>query len=60
MEAKNPKKTLENFKACLAKINSKEEYEKFVNSGFFVFVRDDTKTLDETCAILENHFELEI
>ena len=56
MESKNPKETMENFKACIAKINSNEEYERFVNSGFFVFVRDNTKTLDETCEILENHF----
>ena len=60
MEAENPVKTMNNFKECIAKINSKEEYDKFVNSGFFVFKRDDTKTLDETLEILEDHFELEI
>lgn len=56
MEAENPKKTMQNFKACIAKINSQECYDKFVNSGFFVFVRDDTKTLDETLEIIEEHF----
>lgn len=60
MEAENPVKTMNNFKECIAKINSKEEYDKFINSGFFVFKRDDTKTLDETLEILEDHFELEI
>ena len=58
MKSENPKKTLENFKACIAKVNSKEHYDEFVNSGFFVFKRDDTKTLDETLEIIENHFEL--
>ena len=58
MESQNPEKTMQNFKACIAKINSKEEYEKFINSGFFVFVRDNTKTLEETCEILEKHFKL--
>ncbi len=57
-EAKNPEKTMKNFKACIAKINSKEHYDEFVNSGFFVFKRDDTKTLNETLEILENHFSL--
>lgn len=58
MEAENPVKTMQNFKACIAKINSQEEYDKFVNSGFFVFKRDNTKTLDETLEILEQHFGL--
>ena len=58
MEAENPIKTMRNFKACIAKINSKEEYDKFVNSGFFVFKRDNTKSLDETLTILEKHFGL--
>ena len=58
MEAKNPAKTLKNFKECIAKVNSKEHYDEFVNSGFFVFKRDDTKTLEETLEILEKHFGL--
>ena len=58
MEAENPMKTMRNFKACIAKINSQEEYDKFVDSGFFVFKRDNTKTLDETLEILEDHFGL--
>ena len=57
-EADNPQKTMQNFKDCIAKINSKEHYDEFVNSGFFVFVRDDTKTLEETLNILEEHFGL--
>lgn len=58
MQAKNPAKTMKNFKQCIAKINSQEEYDKFVNSGFFVFKRDNTKTLEQTLEILENHFGL--
>ena len=57
-EAENPIKTMQNFKACIAKINSQEEYDKFVNSGFFVFKRDGSKTIDETLEILEQHFGL--
>ena len=58
MEAKNPAKTLKNFKECIAKVNSKEHYDEFASSGFYVFKRDDTKTLDETLEIIENHFGL--
>ena len=58
MEAKRPAETLKNFKECIAKVNSKEHYDEFINSGFYVFKRDDTKTLDETLEIIENHFGL--
>ena len=58
LKAENPKKTLENFKACIARVNSKEHYYEFINSGFFVFKRDDSKTIEETLEILEDHFEL--
>ena len=58
MEAKNSEKTMANFKSCIAKVNSKENYDEFVNSGFFVFERDNKKTLKETLSVLENHFEL--
>lgn len=58
MEAKNPEKTMANFKSCIAKVNSKENYDEFVNSGFFVFERDNKKTLKETLSVLENHFDI--
>lgn len=58
MKAENPMKTLRNFKACIARINSEEHYNEFVNSGFFVFKRDGTKTIEETMDILANHFGL--
>ena len=59
-EAENPEKTMKNFKACIAKINSKEHYDEFLNSGFFVFKRNNTKTLDDTLKIIENHFGLSL
>lgn len=58
LEAKNPKKTMQNFRECIAKVNSKEHYDEFINSGFFVFKRDNSKTIEQTLEILENHFGL--
>lgn len=57
-EAENPDKTMENFKACIAKINDEEHYNAFKESGFFVYVREDSSTIDETLKILEKHFKL--
>ena len=56
----NPEKTMANFLACMAKINSKENYDKWANSGFFTVVRQDalTDTKQETLEILAKHFRL--
>ena len=60
MEAENPDKTMENFLACMAKINSREVYDNFANSGFFTIVRKDTvnDTKAETLEVLAKHFGL--
>ncbi len=60
MQAENPQKTMENFKACLAKVNSKEHYEEYAKSGFFTLLRTETTsdTKDETLNILSTHFGL--
>lgn len=58
--AENPEKALANFKACLARINSDEIYEKFENSGFLIIRREnvDADTRDEVLATLASHFKL--
>lgn len=56
--AENPEKTAQNFRDCLALINSQEKYDAFAASGFFTLVRDDNRTVEETLAILEKHFQL--
>jgi len=60
MASENPEKTMENFLACLAKINSREAYNDFINSGFFTIVRKDTivDTRLETLDQLAKHFGL--
>ena len=59
-EAENPEKTMENFLACMAKVNSQEIYDDFANSSFFTIVRQDTDedTKTETMNILAKHFDL--
>ncbi len=60
MKAENPKKTMENYSECIARINSKEHYDELANSGFFTIVRKDTLTDTklETLEILAKHFGL--
>ena len=48
MEEENPEKALENFRQCLKRINSRERYDAFLNSGFNVILRDENRTVEET------------
>ena len=56
----DPQKTMANFRACIARINSPETYERMKNSGFFVHVRENCAkdTREETMNRLAKHFKL--
>lgn len=60
MEEKDPEKAMINFKNCLMRINSKERYNIFLNSGFRVILRDENRSTDETLAMVEKAFGLQI
>ena len=57
--SKNPEESLLNFRKCMEKNNSQERYNYFLNSGFFVFKRDDSLTLEQTMSVIAEHFNLE-
>ena len=59
MEEPNPEAAMANFRECLARINSRENYETFLNSGFKVLLRDENRSIEETLALAEKHFGLE-
>ena len=58
--AADPEATMANFRACIARINSPENYAEYANSGFFTLVREDAEqdTREETLAALMRHFGL--
>ncbi len=60
-QAEDPEKTMANYRACIARINSKERYDAFANSGFFTLVRQNAQkdTRTETMQALAAHFGLE-
>ena len=53
MEEPDPAAALENFRQCLSRINSRENYERFLHSGFQVILRDDSRSIEETMALAE-------
>lgn len=57
-KAENPEKTMQNYRECLALINSEDKYRAFEASGFYTLIRDDTRTPEQTLALLEKHFQL--
>lgn len=58
-KSKDPEKTMENFKACIAKMNSLEHYQEFLNSGFKCFIRDDKNNdLEKRYQDIIQHFKL--
>ena len=58
LEEENKEKALANFKECLERINSKENYNKFLNSGFNVLLRDDKREIEETLEIVSKMLKL--
>lgn len=54
----DPEQAIENFRACLQRINSQEKYNEFLNSGFNVVLRDEQRTVEETLLIVERSFKL--
>lgn len=56
----DPEAVMENYRRGLARINSREHYEEYANSGFFTVVREDNgiDTRDEVCERIARHFGL--
>ena len=59
--AADPEKTMANYRACIARVNSKERYDAYANSGFFTLVRQESRqdTRLEAMQALAKHFQLE-
>ena len=56
----NAEAVMENYRRGLARINSKEHYDEYANSGFFTVVREHTEkdTREEVCDLIAVHFGL--
>lgn len=58
MEEPDPEASLANFRACLSRINSRENYDRFLTSGFQVLLREESRSIEETLSIVEKYFGL--
>ena len=58
LEEPDPEKALENYRHGLELICSQESYDEFLNSGFKVILRDDSRSIEQTMALVEEAFGL--
>ena len=58
MEEPDTEKAMDNYRKGLMLINSQERYEHFLNSGFPVILRDDSRSIEQTLKMVEEVFEL--
>ncbi len=56
----DPDAVMENYRMGLARINRREHYDEYANSGFFTVVREDNgiDTREEACDMIAKHFGL--
>ena len=59
LEEPDPQAALDNFRNCLEKINSQENYDYYKNCGFPVIYRDENRTIEQTLALVEKSFKLD-
>jgi hypothetical protein len=57
-EEPDPAAAFANYREILKRINSKENYDYYLNCGFNVLLRDDGRTEEETVRLAEKMFKI--
>ena len=60
LEEPDPQAALDNFRKGLEMINSQEKYDYYLNCGFKVILRDESRTQQQTVALAEKLLGLNI
>ena len=59
LDEPDPEKAMENYRKGLMLINSQENYEHYLHSGFHVIIRDESRTILQTLELVEKAFGLD-
>lgn len=59
MDEENPELAMENFRQCLQRVNSPAIYDSFLHSGFRVITRDESRSIENTFALVERELGLQ-
>ncbi len=58
MEEPDPEKAMENYREGLMLINSQDNYNRYLRSGFHVIIRDENQSIEQTLEMVEEAFGL--
>jgi len=58
LKEKDPDAAIANFRECLSRVNSQENYDRFINSGFNVILKDESRSIEETLGLVESYLRL--
>ena len=58
MNEPDPEQAMNNYRRGLMLINSQENYDRFLHSGFPVIRREDSRSIEQTLALVEKAFGL--
>ena len=59
MQEPDPDSAMANFREMLMRVNSQKAYDRFLNSGFKVLLRDDNRSIEETLRIVVEMLEID-
>ena len=60
MDEPDPEKAMENYRKGLMLINSQENYDRYLHSGFHVIIRDESRSIEQTLEMVEKVFGLQV
>ena len=60
MDEPDPEKAMENYRKGLMLINSRENYEHYLHSGFHVIIRNENRSIEQTLEMVEKAFGLQV
>jgi hypothetical protein len=58
LQEKDPDAAIANFRECLSRVNSQENYNMFLHSGFHLLQKDESRSIEETMQIVEKYLKL--
>ena len=60
MDELDPEKAMENYRKGLMLINSQENYDRYLHSGFHVIIRNENRSIEQTLEMVEKAFGLQV
>ena len=60
MDEPDPEKAMENYRKGLMLINSQEDYDRYLHSGFHVIIRNENRSIEQTLEMVEKAFGLQV